>query len=93
MRGNPDEFTIQIDTNVHICTATHDAVVKQALTDQGFLVSYDDRVRDAKVLEVPLDQKVKALNALATLQAAHPEYGIAIRTDKFIEPKHPRPGD
>jgi len=59
----------------------------KALTDEGFTVSRDDRVKNAKVLEVPANESDKALDALQQLQTEHPEYGIVIRTDKYVPPK------
>jgi hypothetical protein len=83
MRDDDPERQEVIDTNTHICMAKRYRDVAMALANLGIEVSFDDRVTNAKVLEVPAEDKDKALDALKSLQVKHPEYGIVIRTDVF----------
>jgi hypothetical protein len=86
----PEEDVVeQIDVNAHICTAAKPREVEMALAEKGLTVTIDTRVNDAKVIEVPEAQKDTALSELQNLQERHPDWGIKIRTDKFISPKKP----
>jgi len=82
-RGSDDDAVDQIDVNAHVCTAAKPDEVEKALTEQGFTATEDDRVKDARVIEVPEKDKEAVISALQTFQEQHPEWGIKIRTDKF----------